>query len=72
MQPLHDTDYRTLPRVTEAGGDGVVIARLTDTLWSFDNLIAKIDETAPAKRDPYKKASVKIDNSGGPALEAEN
>lgn len=32
-------------------------AGITDTLWSFDNLIAKMDELAPAPgpRGPYKK-----------------
>ncbi len=32
-------------------------AGITDTLWSLDDVIAKIDEMAPTptKRGPYKK-----------------
>ena len=39
-------------------------ARITDTLWSLDNVIAKIDEMAPppAKRGPYKKRGKKNSN----------
>ncbi|MEQ1540991.1 MAG: IS1 family transposase [Novosphingobium sp.] len=48
-------------RVTPAMAAGI-----TDTLWSFDNLIAKMDAMAPAPapRGPYKKKGVKLDNSG--------
>lgn len=40
-------------------------ANLTDRVWSFDDLIEKIDEMTPppAKRGPYKKRESKIDNS---------
>ena len=43
--------HKTL-RVTPAMAAGI-----TDRLWSFDDLIMKIDEMAPApaKRGPYKK-----------------
>lgn len=39
-------------------------AVITDTLWSLDNVIAKIDEMAPppAKRGPYKKRGKKNSN----------
>lgn len=39
-------------------------AGITDTLWSLDNVIAKIDEMAPppAKRGPYKKRGEVISN----------
>ena len=39
-------------------------AGITDTLWSLDNVIAKIDEMAPppAKRGPYKKRGKKNSN----------
>ena len=44
-------------------------AELTNRVWSFDDLIAKMDEMnpAPAKRGPYKKSKSKIDNSAQPA-----
>ena len=47
-------------RVTPAMESG-----LTDRVWSFDDIIAKIDELAPppAERGPYKKRRVKIDKS---------
>lgn len=49
-------------------------AGLTDRVWSFDDLIAAMDEAAPApaKRGPYKKKGVKIDNLNGGAREAQN
>lgn len=39
-------------------------AGIADTLWSMDNVIAKIDEMAPPpkKRGPYKKRAAKISN----------
>lgn len=39
-------------------------AGIADTLWSMDNVIAKIDEMAPApaKRGPYKKRTAKNSN----------
>ncbi len=38
-------------------------AGITETLWSLDDMIAKIDKMAPApkKRGPYKKGSVMSD-----------
>jgi hypothetical protein len=49
-------------------------ANLTDRVWSFDDLIAKMDEMAPppAKRGPYKKRTVKLDKSAQSALKAGN
>jgi IS1 family transposase len=40
-------------------------AKLTDRVWSFDDLIAKVDEMnpLPAKRGPYKKTKNKLENS---------
>lgn len=40
-------------------------AKLTDRIWSFDNLLEKVDEMAPpsAKRGPYKKRRNKIEHS---------
>ncbi|MDE2434884.1 MAG: IS1 family transposase [Sphingomonadales bacterium] len=49
-------------------------AGITDTLWSFDELIAKMDTMAapPAKRGPYKKRGVKLDNSKRSVAEVQN
>ena len=49
-------------------------AGITDTLWTLDDVIAKIDELAPAPapRGPYKKRSVKLDNFNGSLRTASN
>lgn len=56
-------------RVTPAMAAGI-----TDTLWSFDNLIKKMDAMAlqPGPRGPYKKKGVKIDNLEAAAPADEN
>jgi IS1 family transposase len=49
-------------------------AGLTDRVWSFDDLIGKIDEMnpVPAKRGPYKKKKDKLAISGEAAETARN
>lgn len=48
-------------------------AKLTDRVWSFDDLIAKVDEMnpLPAKRGPYKKTKNKLENSGEAVADAQ-
>lgn len=48
-------------------------AKLTDRIWSFDDLIAKVDEMnpLPAKRGPYKKTKNKLENSGEAVADAQ-
>jgi len=48
---------------TDLGAGGVADG-ITDTLWSLDDVIAKIDELAPAPkaRGPYKKRGDEISN----------
>jgi IS1 family transposase len=49
-------------------------AKLTDRVWSFDDLIAKVDEMnpLPAKRGPYKKTKNKLENFGEVSGNGEN
>lgn len=49
-------------------------AGLTDRVWSFDDLIAKIDEMnpAPVKRGPYKKTKNKLEISADAVGTSEN
>lgn len=49
-------------------------AKLTDRMWSFDDLIAKVDEMnpLPAKRGPYKKTKNKLENSADAVAKAGN
>lgn len=60
--------HKTL-RVTPAMAAGI-----TDRLWSFDDLIERMDAMAPAPgpRGPYKKKGVKLDKLGPDALDAQN